>query len=45
MEIKGKLLAQLTNFWKPVIDVVDSNYQNRGRVTSQARALWSRLRL
>ena len=32
MEIKSKLLSQLTNFGNPVIDVVDSNYQNRGEL-------------
>ncbi len=32
LEIKNKLLSQLTNFGNPVIDVIDSNYQNRGEL-------------
>lgn len=32
LEIKNKLLAQLTNFGNPVIDIIDSNYQNRGEL-------------
>jgi stage V sporulation protein R len=31
-EIKAKLLAQLTNFGQPVIEVVDDNYQNRSEL-------------
>lgn len=30
--IKQKLLAQLTNFGQPVIEVVDSNFSNRGEL-------------
>lgn len=32
MEIKSKLLSQLTNFGNPVIDIIDSNYENRGEL-------------
>lgn len=34
-EIKGKLLAQLTNFGNPIIDVVDGNWENRGELLLQ----------
>ena len=30
--IKGKMLAQLTNFGQPFIFVEDANYQNRGEL-------------
>ncbi len=31
-EIKSKLLAQLTNFGTPIIEIVDSNYENKGEL-------------
>lgn len=32
LQIKAKLLSQLTNFGSPVIEILDSNYQNRGEL-------------
>ena len=31
-EIKSKLLGQLTNFGTPIIEIVDSNYENKGEL-------------
>lgn len=31
-EVKHKMLAQLTNFGSPIIDVVDGNWENRGEL-------------
>ena len=31
-KIKHKLLAQLTNFGQPIIDVIDGNWENRGEL-------------
>jgi stage V sporulation protein R len=31
-QIKAKLLASLTNFGQPIIDVVDGNWENRGEL-------------
>jgi stage V sporulation protein R len=31
-EVKQRLLFQLTNFGRPIIDVVDGNYRNRGEL-------------
>ena len=31
-EIKAKLLSQLTNYGSPLIEIIDSNYDNRGEL-------------
>ncbi len=31
-EVKSQLLANLTNFGRPMIDVIDGNYHNRGEL-------------
>jgi stage V sporulation protein R len=31
-KVKNKLLAQLTNFGQPIIEVVDGNFENRGEL-------------
>ena len=36
-EIKQRLLAQLTNFGQPIIEVVDANFDNRGELLMQHR--------